>query len=1478
MADAYEGLTIKFGADTSDLSKAMREVSTAANDAQRELRQVQGALKLDPSNLTLLEQKQRRATEAAEALREKIKRINAALASDEVKEGSLAYDRLNRELVNATSRLDQCEAAARDAAQAIASIKDGSYQAAQELRATGEAAQQASERYEAQSQKLQGVSDTAGRVGDTLTMAVTAPLVAAGAASVNVAMDFESGMSRVAGALGKPADSMGELSDLALQMGADTIFSATESAAAMEELAKGGLTEADIKAGALKSSMDLAAAGGLDLATASNVIVQSMGAFGLTADETGRAANSLAGAANASSTDVYSLTQGLSQCSASAKNAGWSIEDTTALLGEFAYAGVTGSDAGTSLKTMLQRLSAPTDDAASMMEQLGIEVRGADGNMKSAADISDELKDALGSVDSATRDAALSTIFGSDAMRAAVVMTENGSEGLKKYTDATNDSTSAARMADAQMGDMARAIEEAKGAVDTAAIKMGGALAPAVKEAAKLVGDLAEGFANLDEGTQKAIVTAAAFAAAIGPTAKGIQAVTSAGSGLLSMMGKLKGAQAAKLLGETNKGVATLGTGVSGLTGLLGPLGIAIGVAGGALSAFSAYADDVSGYNAARGSIDELTGSLGNFAAAVDEAGEHKLDASKLISMEGFSAQDYSDQIGIWASDITGIIKQSFQENGGVLTDEAKQQVSDLIGAMQDASDTEIDTYIAHIETRSADVGDAYGSLGEDGLADLATQINDSYGEASTALDENLDAQLAAIEQYHTAAGTLNSEEYQAQRKAAIEHYEQQKDDLDSAYQEQLALVAKYAPQLSQAQADAARQAISDFKDTIEQNEGLRGGTIWDELVGSGGLLKFDNAFDKSDAMAYESMLGEIIDDTTSAYVALNVAAAAGGAQLDETTRNNVSLIVGAFDGLPESLQDEGTKSMRMLGSSIEAAGVELGELSEMSGQQIVDAIKEKLGDQYQYDEAMGAASDAMASSSQRLVDASKTAGADAVAGMAQSMLAGFSEVKSGAMSLADGIALAWNAATPEAKESGDAMVAALVAAIQSGAIPARDAADAINAAAAGTIGQLPDKLQPIARLAAEGFGTSLQDNAEVAGDGAQGIIERVSQALSAGEQGASASGVQTGAAYTEGVAEAINNGGTPIYDAAGNVITVVSERFRQMPQWLAESIASGQTTVSQAYEYLASAADAPLAGMAQRSYQAGADAANKGALGVSDNAPAVSAAAALMSQQGYEALSSWPDEMEARGKVAGWSTAEGFESQRGEMDSAAAEILSAATSGISPMPDRAGSIGSTAGSRFASGVGSYAGAASSAGASLASSAISAMQGYGGWAYSSGAELGGNFASGVRSQSGSVAAAASQLASAASSYLHFTEPDIGPLVGINESGEELAENYAASMLRGRGAIEEAARQLAQSASFTSLVDVQARADATRAALAAPVEAMGRAQRAQVITRNVSGPTNTYTINIDGATVNDNAAIRRALFTILQEAIKGPGDM
>jgi len=377
-------------------------------------------------------------------------------------------------------------------------------------------------------------------VGASMTQFVTLPVLALGAVSVKLAADFETSMNQVQAATDAPASSMKSLSDLALKMGADTIYSAGEAADAMLELAKSGLTPAQIKAGALEATLQLAAAGGLELADAATTAANAMNSFGLKAKDMAQVANALSGGANASSASVESLRLALSQVGPGARNAGMSIQETVAVLAAFADKGIQGADAGTSLKTMLTRLVPDTDKAAIAMKTLGLNFVDSKGNIDDITVVAEKLKDKLGGLSEAERIAALNTIFGSDATRGATVLMLEGAKGIQKYIKATSDKTAAEKMAAARMKGLNGALEQLKGSLETSAIIIGQELTPTVMKMAGELTKLTNEFGKLDEQSKKNTIAFAALAAAIGPVLWGLGSLLNISRSLIGPLATAK--------------------------------------------------------------------------------------------------------------------------------------------------------------------------------------------------------------------------------------------------------------------------------------------------------------------------------------------------------------------------------------------------------------------------------------------------------------------------------------------------------------------------------------------------------------------------------------------------------------------------------------------------------------------------------------------------------------------------------------------------------------------------------------------------------------------------------------------------------------------------------------------------------------------------------------------------------------------------
>lgn len=364
------------------------------------------------------------------------------------------------------------------------------------------------------SSSLDRAGSAASRAGTRMSVGLTAPLVGIGVASVNLAGTFDKTMRQVGIATGGATDA---LSDLAMEMGAQTAFSAGEAADAMLELAKGGMTAAQIEGGALAATMKLASAGGIDLASASTYVSNAMAAYGLKAKDADAVTVALAGAANASSASVESLGMGLAQGQGAARNYGLSLQETTGALALFDSQALKGSDAGTSLKSMLNSLIPTTTKARDAMQQANLDFVDARGNFVGLRDMADQLQKGLGGLSEAQRAQALETIFGSDGMRAATALMNGGAAAVDRYTKASYDNATTTKLADAAMQGISGAVERAKGSMETAALVIGQALAPAVMTIAGYVERAANAFTNLPSGVQQTIVVLGVVAAAIGP-------------------------------------------------------------------------------------------------------------------------------------------------------------------------------------------------------------------------------------------------------------------------------------------------------------------------------------------------------------------------------------------------------------------------------------------------------------------------------------------------------------------------------------------------------------------------------------------------------------------------------------------------------------------------------------------------------------------------------------------------------------------------------------------------------------------------------------------------------------------------------------------------------------------------------------------------------------------------------------------------
>jgi TP901 family phage tail tape measure protein len=297
--------------------------------------------------------------------------------------------------------------------------------------------------------------------------------------AVKSAAEFEKRISAIGAVSGATEKQLELIRQKALQLGADTVFSASEAAGAMEALSKAGVSTGDILNGAADAAVNLAAAGEIDLASAAEIAANAMNNFNLKGEDLGHVADLISGAANASSIGVADFGLSLQQAGAIASTVGIGFDDLATAIALMGKAGIKGSDAGTSLKTMLLNLNPSTAKQVELMKELGIvtadgsnQFFDAQGNAKGLADISGVLNTSLSGMTRQQQLATLEILFGSDAIRAASVLTKQGSKGFHNMAGAMGE-VGAEETAEKRLDNLAGALEQLKGSVETAFITAG---------------------------------------------------------------------------------------------------------------------------------------------------------------------------------------------------------------------------------------------------------------------------------------------------------------------------------------------------------------------------------------------------------------------------------------------------------------------------------------------------------------------------------------------------------------------------------------------------------------------------------------------------------------------------------------------------------------------------------------------------------------------------------------------------------------------------------------------------------------------------------------------------------------------------------------------------------------------------------------------------------------------------------------------
>ena len=364
---------------------------------------------------------------------------------------------------------------------------------------------------------LKKVGEGISSIGKKLTMGLTLPIAGIGVASAKTAMDFEAGMNEVSAISGATGKDLEKLENLAKEMGATTKFSATESAEALKYMGMAGWKTEDMLNG-LPGILNLASAGGTDLAVTSDIVTDGLTALGMSAKDTEKFVDIMASTVSNSNTSIELMGETLKYVGPVAGSLGIEMDDLSVAIGLMGNAGLKGSQAGTSLRAGLTNLVKPTKEIKNAMEKYGVElVKNADGSVDLMGTMQN-LRTVLRELDETTQAQALATIFGKEAMSgwSAIV---NASEGdFNKLTEViANSDGTAQSMADTMMQGAKGALTEMKSALEGVAITIGERLTPFIEKLADGISKLCTWFQSLSPTTQTFIMIVAGLITLLGP-------------------------------------------------------------------------------------------------------------------------------------------------------------------------------------------------------------------------------------------------------------------------------------------------------------------------------------------------------------------------------------------------------------------------------------------------------------------------------------------------------------------------------------------------------------------------------------------------------------------------------------------------------------------------------------------------------------------------------------------------------------------------------------------------------------------------------------------------------------------------------------------------------------------------------------------------------------------------------------------------
>ena len=422
---------------------------------------------------------------------------------------------------------------------------------------------------------MQTLGNNMSNTGRVMTATVTTPIVALGVSTVKTAAEFDSAMSKVQAVSGATGKDFDDLRAKAREMGAKTKFSASEAAEAMNYMAMAGWKTADMLDG-IEGIMNLAAASGEDLGTTSDIVTDALTAFGLSASDSAHFADILAAASSNANTNVSMMGETFKYCAPVAGALGFSAEDTAQAIGLMANSGIKASQAGTSLRTIMNQMAGDIEVSGQALGNVTIATTNADGSMRDLNDILADCRVAWSQMSESEQAANAQAIFGKNAMSGWLALMNAAPADIEKLNTAISTCSDeidgyngvCEQMAAVMQDNLEGQLTILKSQLQELAISLGEVMIPVVREVVTIIQGVVDKFNQLSPATKELIVKALAVAAAIGPILliggkliSGIGTLITLGAKVGSVVGGIGTASAAAA-----PAVGTAGTAMGTLT------------------------------------------------------------------------------------------------------------------------------------------------------------------------------------------------------------------------------------------------------------------------------------------------------------------------------------------------------------------------------------------------------------------------------------------------------------------------------------------------------------------------------------------------------------------------------------------------------------------------------------------------------------------------------------------------------------------------------------------------------------------------------------------------------------------------------------------------------------------------------------------------------------------------------------------------